>query len=150
MEGKPLGRNLERLLTWSSSWMMREDDTLEDRSIKRVVGPLELVLFLLLLLVGINAALFGSTFYQVCTGMQCFTSLLFIFGSLLGTGMARLLDVTLLLHAVATLGLDFDHAAQLGNSVWPFVIIILAAALVFERDHIIPVLLSLTLIYFVV
>eukprot|EP00756_Hemistasia_phaeocysticola_P000536 Hpha_TRINITY_DN10380_c0_g1::TRINITY_DN10380_c0_g1_i1::g.116209::m.116209 len=142
---------MERARKLCSTWIMREDDTPQDRSMKMLMTPVVNVTLILSLFVLMRVLFFLHDYFYAAsvTGLIVF-SLLYILAGLAGCDMGKVIDVTLCGVSLTILVIDVENMAELASPIWNFVVVILDAALVFERNHIIPFIMSCTMVFHVV
>eukprot|EP00756_Hemistasia_phaeocysticola_P043338 Hpha_TRINITY_DN17023_c0_g1::TRINITY_DN17023_c0_g1_i1::g.166636::m.166636 len=133
--------------------MMRKDDSPEDRRMKRVLTPVLLPLFALcaMIFIGWAAGLNDeepSSYYLVANGIVMLACGLFFAGAVAGFDMGKVLDVSLVVLAVAYLAQDLRQKALLKPALVSIVVIILDMAILFARDRISPIVITLTFCYF--
>eukprot|EP00756_Hemistasia_phaeocysticola_P033387 Hpha_TRINITY_DN16462_c5_g1::TRINITY_DN16462_c5_g1_i2::g.161945::m.161945 len=133
-----------------SECFMREDDTVEDVHIKRVMIPLSLWLFgiVFVFMIG-NAAGEDYLLTGILVSSTCMNLMLPI-GGALGKRMGPLLDCFLLFNAINNVVNDAMEAATMQPRTWPLVVMLLDTALVFERYRTIPAIILITLSWFCV
>eukprot|EP00756_Hemistasia_phaeocysticola_P030762 Hpha_TRINITY_DN16308_c2_g9::TRINITY_DN16308_c2_g9_i1::g.58766::m.58766 len=131
----------------------RKDDTPEDIRLKRLLTPpIAVVTFLLgVALVRDTVGQADSgTYYDFARAIPMSTGLLFFAAGLAGFSMGWVLDVTLILFAVCNIAVDLHQQAVLELSLISLVVVILDMAILCARDHIGPIVIALTLCYFLV
>eukprot|EP00756_Hemistasia_phaeocysticola_P011682 Hpha_TRINITY_DN15136_c3_g8::TRINITY_DN15136_c3_g8_i1::g.129012::m.129012 len=128
--------------------LVRPHDTHEDVQIKKHAFPVCAFLFLLC---GVNALLGSDESYTYKLGFAlcAFGPGVFIVGVALNLGrVGVLLDAVLVVNTLGVCVLDLAAAAMSFFRPWCFVVLILDAALVFNRNHIPPLVIPLLLVYF--
>eukprot|EP00756_Hemistasia_phaeocysticola_P018683 Hpha_TRINITY_DN15612_c3_g7::TRINITY_DN15612_c3_g7_i1::g.101823::m.101823 len=142
---------MKRCCKWLSECTVRQDDHPDDVRVKRFFFPVAVVMFFAALYSipryiseGLMVYLLGAlTIWVVAVG--------FLSGAVLNVIKARwLADIVLIGMTVGSLLMDVASATLTRVRTWNFVVLVLDASLVLERDHlapiiILPVLLWLTL-----
>eukprot|EP00756_Hemistasia_phaeocysticola_P016337 Hpha_TRINITY_DN15469_c4_g2::TRINITY_DN15469_c4_g2_i1::g.174571::m.174571 len=137
---------MSRLVALCSSWMMRKDDTPQAVQIKRLTAP---IVNSVLVVCGVLFMRGGSEsmVWSVALGTAAMASLTFIIGSVMGFNAGRVLDVTLFIYVVSIMLADSSLEAALDTGTWQLVVLVLDAALVFERQHIVQVTIPMMVCY---
>eukprot|EP00756_Hemistasia_phaeocysticola_P021878 Hpha_TRINITY_DN15800_c6_g12::TRINITY_DN15800_c6_g12_i1::g.187032::m.187032 len=131
-----------------SDWLIHSSDSEADKHVKRTVAPLAVSLLFVTIYFLINIARDGSPTVHIVGQLFYLAAYVqFLVRSKLGLSVTRSVDIGCTLLLMGILSLDAAHAAKLFNRSWPFVVLVLDAALVFDRTKLIPFVLSVTSIY---
>eukprot|EP00756_Hemistasia_phaeocysticola_P041222 Hpha_TRINITY_DN16904_c0_g1::TRINITY_DN16904_c0_g1_i1::g.54529::m.54529 len=129
-----------------SGWIMRKSDSEEDVRIKRTITPLTMLsvpLSLYQLIYGV-VDLQNST-YVVAMGIYLMTYAIYFGGGLLGKNMGKVIDLCLLLLAIANVVYDSYNAAAVEQRNWSLVVVYLDVALVLDRMRPVSAMIVVTL-----
>eukprot|EP00756_Hemistasia_phaeocysticola_P028686 Hpha_TRINITY_DN16188_c4_g3::TRINITY_DN16188_c4_g3_i3::g.4516::m.4516 len=128
-------------LCWGCT--LREGDTEQERQVKQLSAP---IVNTVLVVAGAWMLLAG-TYIKVSCALFVLGSLVFLLGSKLGLDLWRVIDTMLLVYIPGILIQDLVHSADLANAQWPYVVLVLDAALTFERHNIPRIVIPITLFY---
>eukprot|EP00756_Hemistasia_phaeocysticola_P028685 Hpha_TRINITY_DN16188_c4_g3::TRINITY_DN16188_c4_g3_i2::g.4494::m.4494 len=131
-------------LCWGCT--LREGDTEQERQVKQLSAPIVNTV----LVVAAAYILVADTYMRVTCALFVLASLVFILGTKLGLDLWRVIDTMLLAYIPAILGQDLIQSADMSNAQWPYVVLVLDAALTFERHHITRIVIPITLFYLVI
>eukprot|EP00756_Hemistasia_phaeocysticola_P036886 Hpha_TRINITY_DN16666_c1_g1::TRINITY_DN16666_c1_g1_i1::g.178516::m.178516 len=136
-----------KVMRCCAEWTVRETDSPEDKRVKRLYGPVCVIYIVVSSVFVIRAMQVGAYFYACCMGWNALTSMWFLGAGFMGFSGKVIADRTLVATALGTLALDWYTAARGLSRAFNFIVLLLDAALVFEREFVTRLILACTLAY---
>eukprot|EP00756_Hemistasia_phaeocysticola_P032823 Hpha_TRINITY_DN16432_c0_g4::TRINITY_DN16432_c0_g4_i2::g.162575::m.162575 len=132
-----------------SGWIMRDSDSPEDAYIKRLATPAFTILTLVITMIMMQAILGDrANIFRLGALVVMFVSTTNVLArGLVGASMRKGIEMWVLGGTFGICLLDAYLAAEVRDRLWPFTVIVLDAALVFDTQRPIPIALCSVVVY---
>eukprot|EP00756_Hemistasia_phaeocysticola_P054010 Hpha_TRINITY_DN29958_c0_g1::TRINITY_DN29958_c0_g1_i1::g.131945::m.131945 len=142
---------IERCYLKCSWWITRDTDSPTERKIKNGLTPFCLALLPIKIYI-LYQELGAQQNPTMCTAFALWTFGYFFFlvRGIAGMDMQVTLDLFIVVFTIATLLADLFAVSEVRGRAWPAVIMMLDICLVFDRPHVVPFILPVSLVWLLI